>query len=109
MEDCVECSKVCPTEALEEVLVTEKKTTKMAFLELNLVNCRIVVDGLECSICAEICPLNAIKMKILPMNKRPLPTVIQELCIGCGKCFYRCPVKGKDDIFRFTYNWASDN
>ncbi len=109
LEDCVECSKVCPTEALEEVLVAEKKTTKMAFLELNLANCRIVVDGLECSICAEICPLNAIKMKILPLNKSPLPTVIQELCIGCGKCLYRCPVKGKDDIFRFTYNWASDN
>jgi len=101
LEDCVACSQVCPTKALEEVFQEKKKTTKMASLELNLRDCRIVAEGLECDICREICPVKAIEMKAFSEKKIPLPSVIQDLCNGCGKCLYRCPVKTKVDIFRF--------
>lgn len=102
LEDCVACSQVCPTGALQEVRVEEKNTTKMASLKLDLAACQIVAEGLECAICAEICPLHAIEMKKPPDQKYPIPLVIQNLCNGCGKCQFRCPVKQREDIFRFT-------
>lgn len=102
LEDCIACSEVCPAGALEEVLPVNKKTTRMATLELKLTECRIVKEGLECSICAEICPLNAIKMINVSDRDLKIPTVIQDVCNGCGKCQYRCPDTEKDKIFRFS-------
>jgi polyferredoxin len=102
LEECVACSQVCPTGALREIRVEEKSTTKMASLKLDLATCQIVAEGLECAICAEICPLQAIEMKKIPDQKYPIPVVIQNLCNGCGKCQFRCPVKQSEYIFRFT-------
>jgi len=102
LEDCIACSQVCPTGALREVRVKEKNTTKMASLKLDLTACQIVAEGLECAICAEICPLHAIEMKRIPDQKYPIPVIIQNLCNGCGKCQFRCPVKQSEDIFRFS-------
>lgn len=102
LEDCVTCSQVCPTGALHEVLAENKKDIKMANLELKLKECRIVAEGLECAICAEICPLRAIEMKQVPDQKYQIPVVIQEKCNGCGKCQFRCPVKKKEEIFKFN-------
>jgi Fe-S-cluster-containing hydrogenase component 2 len=73
----------------------------MATLELELKECRIAAEGLECAICAEICPLHAIEMKTFADQEYPVPVVIQEKCNGCGKCLYRCPVRKKEEIFRF--------
>jgi ferredoxin len=102
LEDCVVCSEVCPTGALEQVRVQEKKSIKMASLKLDLTACQIVAEGLECAICAEICPLHAIEMKRITDQRYPVPVVIQNLCNGCGKCQYRCPVKKRETIFQFT-------
>ena len=102
LEDCVACSQVCPTGALTEVFPENKKTTKMASLDLILKECRIVAEGLECAICTEICPLHAIEMRPVADQKFPVPVVIQEKCNGCGKCQYRCPVKKKEEIFWFN-------
>ncbi|HZK94295.1 MAG TPA: 4Fe-4S dicluster domain-containing protein [Prolixibacteraceae bacterium] len=102
LEDCVACSQVCPTGALQEVRVEEKNTTKMASLRLDLTACQIVAEGLECAICAEICPLHAIEMKRNSDQKYPIPVIIQNLCNGCGKCQFRCPVKQSENIFLFT-------
>jgi len=102
LENCVACSQVCPTGALQEVLPENKKTTKLASLELKLANCRIVSEGLECAICAEICPLHAIEMKQVPDQKYPIPIILNRKCNGCGKCQYRCPVKSREGIFFFS-------
>jgi len=102
LENCVVCSQVCPTGALQEVRVEEKNNTKMASLKLDLTACQIVAEGLECAICAEICPLHAIEMQRIPDQKYPVPVVNQNLCNGCGKCLFRCPVKKREDIFQFT-------
>lgn len=102
LKDCVACSEVCPTGALEPVRMQEKKTTKMASLTLDLTTCQIVAEGLECAICAEICPLHAIEMKRIGGQRYPVPVVNQNLCNGCGKCLYRCPVQKCEEIFQFT-------
>jgi ferredoxin len=102
LEDCVVCSELCPTGALEKVREEDKKTTKIASLKLDLTSCQIVAEGLECAICAEICPLHAIEMKRILDQKYPVPVVIQNLCNGCGKCLFRCPVQKRQDIFQFS-------
>ena len=101
-ENCIECTLVCPTGALRKMSVDEKETTKIANLELNLGSCIIKTDSLECNICAEICPVNAIKMISNPEGSLPLPNIIQKNCNGCGKCLYRCPAKKKETIFVFS-------
>jgi ferredoxin len=36
------------------------------------------------------------------MTSIPLPRVNRELCIGCGICEYKCPVKGEAAIRVYT-------
>jgi len=103
-EDCINCLLVCPTGALRKMSVAEKKTTKIADLELNLNKCIVHTDSLECNVCAEICPVSAIKMIRQKDDTLPLPIVIQKDCIGCGKCLYRCPAKKRETIFIFSIN-----
>jgi ferredoxin len=103
-EDCIECLLVCPKGALRKMSIEEKKKTKIARLELSLNKCIIYTYSLECNICAEICPAEAIKMTSMEGASLPSPVVIQEACIGCGKCLYRCPSKGRENIFNFKSN-----
>jgi ferredoxin len=102
LEECVLCSHSCPTGALQKVLPSEKKSIRMANLELNLAKCRIVDEGLECSLCADICPLDAVEMTLDKNHKFRLPVLKQDLCNGCGKCMARCPVSDRAQIFHFT-------
>jgi len=101
-EDCIECSRVCPTGALKRLSVGEKKTTKIADLQLNLNKCLIYTNSLECNVCAEICPVDAIKMIPRADSLFPVPMVVQKDCIGCGKCLFRCPAKKREAIFIFS-------
>lgn len=106
-EGCIECTKACPTGALNELLPKEKDNYKMATLELDLDKCLILSDGVECGLCVEICPYEAMKMEASPENKDvKIPVVIQDQCTGCGKCQYRCPVKESDEIFNFNCGTA---
>ncbi len=52
-----------------------------------------------CGACDKICPVNAIKMKKLPI-KRPsmIPEVNLGVCIFCGLCEDVCPVKPQKAI-----------
>jgi ferredoxin len=100
-EDCVACSQVCPTNALQKLSVVIKKKTKIADLVINTDECIVSTDSLECNVCAEICPVTAIKMIPQP-GALPVPAVIQSDCIGCGKCLLRCPSKKNESIFTFN-------
>jgi ferredoxin-type protein NapF len=102
LEECVLCSHSCPNGALQKVLPSEKKSVRMANLELNLEKCRIVDEGLECALCADICPLDAIEMTLDKNQKFRVPVLNQDLCNGCGKCMARCPVSNREQIFQFS-------
>ena len=102
MEDCIECTIVCPTGALTRWSAEEKKTKKIASLELNTKKCLVNTYKLECNVCAEICPVEALKMIPGVPDSFPLPQVNREVCTGCGKCLYRCPAEERGKIFIFN-------
>ena len=102
LENCVECTTVCPTGALSPLSIIEKKDYKIAKLKINSDYCLNVKDKLECSLCSEICPVNAIKMRPSPDNNFKIPFVNTDICNGCGKCQYRCPSQNSDEIFNFS-------
>jgi ferredoxin len=91
-EDCNECSKVCPTGALKEIPLKNKKLLKIGDVEYKKDLCIVKTEETACKACADHCPTNAIKM-VPYANNLMIPEVNSDLCTGCGGCEYACPVK----------------
>jgi ferredoxin-type protein NapG len=81
---CMKCVEACPTGALETM---EVEKIKLGIAGIVPESC-IAWDRGGCTLCADICPYEAI---ILDEKKRPV--VDLERCNGCGLCEYQCPVE----------------
>jgi ferredoxin-type protein NapG len=78
---CMECIRVCPTEALLESRGTD--IGKAVILEERC----IAWKGGGCLICGERCQAKAVTWRHLRA-----PLIQKERCSGCGECAYVCPV-----------------
>lgn len=93
--DCVKCTDVCPTGALERLTVTEKHRWIIGKARIIASDCIEYSRGEACGICERRCPVRAIR--IIPDghtaddHPRRLPTLRFDDCIGCGACAYYCP------------------
>lgn len=93
--DCVKCTEVCPTGALEPLSVASKHIIPIGKGRLLPENCIDYYSGEICGECARRCPTKAISM--LPAGQTPagrprrLPSLKFDDCIGCGECAYTCP------------------
>lgn len=94
--ECTRCSDVCPAGAIRPVSVEEKSSIQIGHAVVNLDNCVVNTDGVNCGNCARHCPVGAIRM----VRKDPddsgslmIPTVNEERCIGCGACENLCPAR----------------
>ena len=103
-EMCVDipCVPVCPTKALDPLLVQDAQgnldinTAKMGVAIVDKEHC-VAYWGIQCDACYRACPLlgEAIKLE-LKRNERTgkhsylLPVVDSEICTGCGKCEKAC-------------------
>lgn len=91
--DCVMCTEVCPTEALQPLTVDEKHIFIIGRATADWDLC------VGCGICARACPRGAITMAAPPKPEADgapargwyVPYVDTSLCIGCGVCQNRCP------------------
>jgi ferredoxin len=98
--NCNNCSKVCPTGAIEKMTLEQKKLCRIGIADLTISRCVTVTDNTECGACAEQCPTGALQMKLAATTGVRVPYFINhELCIGCGACHNACPVKPKTAIF----------
>ncbi len=104
--NCNECGKVCPTQAIREMPLEQKrlKVIGRAYIDHN--TCIPWSEGHDCLVCQEMCPVpeKAIVfstgkvLSALPESEggqaaqAKLPIVIANRCIGCGNCEYNCPV-----------------
>lgn len=92
--DCVACTHVCPTGALQPLTPGEKHRTVIGKARIEPDLCLMYADKAPCGICARRCPAAAIT--IMPLSDgRRLPAIDFDSCIGCGECRWVCPTRPK--------------
>jgi ferredoxin len=88
--DCVLCTEVCPSGALQKTLLDNKKSIQLGKSIFVKENCIVETEKKACGACSEVCPTKAVRM--IPFeNKLQIPEVKNEYCVGCGACEYACP------------------
>ncbi len=100
--ECHACSSVCPANAIEDIGIEVKASTKIGTAVFLKKNCVSLEGDFECGNCARHCPTGAIEM--VPSDPddetSPLmPAVNEERCIGCGACEYLCPARPFSAIY----------
>lgn len=81
--NCVKCTEVCPTGALEKLTVEEKHLFRVGLATVDTEAC------IGCGLCAQRCPRHTITMT--QKGGRRVASVNHNGCIGCGSCQYICP------------------
>jgi polyferredoxin len=105
---CTLCGQVCPTGAIKELAVEEKQKVKIGLAFIDRGRCLPFAFGTDCIVCEEHCPtpkkaiwFDTQEVTLMSGRKKRVkqPVVDLELCIGCGICEYKCPVKDKAAIY----------
>ncbi len=109
---CNACGQACPTAALPALSLEEKRRTVIGHAYVDRSRCIPWVDGRNCIVCEEMCPVPEKAILLEDVEVRDLvtgepvtvrrPVVIHERCIGCGICENRCPVNGEAAIRVFA-------
>lgn len=100
--ECVKCSEVCPAGAIHPVSVEEKTSVQIGRAVIIYDNCIAYSDGVSCGNCADKCPSGAIRMvqsNTDDSTSALIPSVMEEMCIGCGACEYLCPARPFSAIY----------
>lgn len=85
---CMNCTQICPTGALEPIAKDLKEISERVHMGVAKVvesNC-LSFNGRICGICHDACPVKAISLRT-----RAQPEILEDKCIGCGRCEERCP------------------
>ena len=92
--ECTTCSELCPAGAIKPISVEQKTFIHIGRAVVALDLCLANSGDVSCRSCAAHCPMGAISMvrKIKgDVSSALIPTVIEDRCIGCGKCEFLCP------------------
>jgi ferredoxin len=105
---CTLCGQVCPTGAIQELSIKKKVDIKIGLAMIDRNRCLPHAHATPCIVCEEVCPTpkKAVWLeKATVKNRRgdeinvQQPVVDLKLCIGCGICEAKCPVKGRPAIY----------
>ncbi len=96
--DCNVCGRVCPTGAIRDIPLAEKKQAKVGTAWIIRQNCVVWEQDKKCLVCDEVCPYSAVSFKPVDGLRNAAPFVVANKCIGCGWCESRCPVEGSAAI-----------
>jgi MauM/NapG family ferredoxin protein len=100
--ECNLCSQVCPTHAIRQIEVPEKQKIKIGLAYIDRNRCLPWAYAKTCIVCEEHCPtpkkaiwFEEVEVRNIQGEKLMVkqPRVDPELCIGCGICETKCPVK----------------
>ncbi|MFH0914100.1 MAG: 4Fe-4S binding protein [Chloroflexota bacterium] len=103
---CQACGRVCPTQAIPELTLQEKRKKVLGIAYIDRERCIPWNEGRECIVCEEMCPVPQKAIRFQGGQGRGrgrnsnvlLPHVVADLCIGCGICEHQCPVGGESAI-----------
>jgi len=96
-EDCVRCMHVCPSGALEPLLLEDKTRMQIGLPRMDMNVCLLAEDR-ECSACARACPYDAIRYVFSEAQYTLSPQIDAKRCTGCGACEAACPTTPKKAI-----------
>lgn len=82
---CNKCVEVCPTQAIRTADPLAPSTGRIGVAVIQTDRCIAYIGG-TCKVCTDTCPYGAVEL-----DEGDLPSVISELCNGCGVCEYDCP------------------
>jgi ferredoxin len=107
--NCVLCSRVCPTGAITPLTVEKKlgkaagqKPLKIGTAFYDRGRCLPWAMNIDCIVCEEVCPTSPkaiwfetveVPLRDGTTKKLKRPRVDPNLCIGCGICENKCPIR----------------
>jgi len=96
-EDCVRCTQVCPSSALERLALEEKEHMRLGLPRVDMNVCLLGEDR-DCAVCKRWCPYDAIRYVFSETEYALKPQIDAEKCTGCGACEAACPTKPRKAI-----------
>jgi len=90
---CTLCGNTCPTGAIPKITLEQKMLTPLGVAEVDRSLCIPWAEGKECIVCQEHCPVPEKAIKLDLGDGVQKPRISEELCVGCGICQYKCPVR----------------
>ncbi len=109
--NCNLCGQVCPTGAIPNLPVQQKKKAIIGLAVVDKNHCLPYAKKMNCIVCEEHCPIPTKAIRFEVLTERDYagksvvlkkPYVVEELCNGCGICEYACPLEGKPAIEVFS-------
>lgn len=106
--NCTLCGQVCPTGAIEQLPVEEKRQRKIGHAWFDRNRCLPYAKATSCMVCEEHCPTpeKAIRFKDAEVENNDgqviqikQPYLVDKFCIGCGICETKCPLPGRAAIY----------
>lgn len=92
---CTLCGNTCPTGAIPPITLERKLKVKLGVAEIDKKTCIPWAEGKDCIVCEEHCPVSekAILFEIDAKTGAKKPRIEEKLCVGCGICVTKCPVR----------------
>ncbi|MHC4351833.1 MAG: 4Fe-4S dicluster domain-containing protein, partial [Planctomycetota bacterium] len=100
-EDCVRCTKVCPSGALAGLDLSNKPNIRIGLARVDMNVCLLGEDR-ECSACMRWCPYSAIRYVFSEAEYTLVPVIDAGKCNGCGACEVACPTSPRKAIGIFA-------
>ncbi len=95
--NCTLCGNVCPTGAIPALSLEKKHQVRLGLAKVIKERCIAWANNEQCIVCEEHCPVPEKAIKVIEEfhdGKKVLkPYVDPNLCVGCGICQNKCPVR----------------